>query len=96
MGFVRVTKNVKRGRNKALKQLQVIDENINRIKTHHERHEMENRTINHNKKHFKKAHSSKIHNNQICELLLNNSIRDNIFNGALNENNCGDEDVRKF
>ena len=52
--------------------------------------------MNHNRKHFKEAFSSKIHKNQTCELLPNNSIRDTIFNGALDENYCGDEDVRKF
>ena len=49
MRFRNVTNNVERGRNKALKQLQAIGENSNRIKTHHDRHEMENRTINHNR-----------------------------------------------
>ena len=76
--------------------MQVTDESSNRIKTHYDRYEIENRIINHNRKHLKKACSSKIYNNQTFELFPNNSIRDNIFNGALNENNCGDEDVRKF
>ena len=57
---------------------------------------MENRIINLNRKHFKKACSYEIYNNQTCELLPNNSIRDKISNGTLEENDCEDEDIRKF
>ena len=71
MGFRHVTNNVRRGRNKSLKQMQVIDESINTTKTYLDRYEMENRIINHNRKNFKNAHSSNIYNNSICELLPN-------------------------
>ena len=53
IGFRRLTNNMGRGRNKALKQLQAIDETTNSVKTHHDRHDIENRTINHNRKHYK-------------------------------------------
>ena len=82
-------------RNKVLKQLQVTDADTNSIKTHHDRYEMENRIINLNRKHFKKACSYEIYNNQTCELLPNNSMREKT-NGSLDKNDCRDEDVRFF
>ena len=84
------------GRNKSLKQLKVIYRISNRTKKYNDRYEIENITINHNRKHFKKAHSSKIYDNSIYELLPNYSTREKIFNETLDKNNCGDEDVRIF
>ena len=57
---------------------------------------MEHRIINHNTRHFKKLHSSKIYNDPTHELLPNNTVRDKIFNGTLDENDYEDEDVRHF
>ena len=57
---------------------------------------MEKRRINHNRKHFKKARSSEIYNNPMCELFPNNTTCDKMFNGTLDENDCEDEDVRFF
>ena len=57
---------------------------------------MENTIINHSRKHFKTVSSSKIHNNATNELLPNDSKQEKIFNGTLDEKNCGDEDVRIF
>ena len=57
---------------------------------------MENRTLNHNRNNFKKECSSKIYNNPMCELLPNDSIREEIFNGTLDENDCGHKDLRTF
>ena len=39
--------------------------------------------IYHNMQHFKQAHSSKIHNQQIYKLSPNDEIREKIFNGTL-------------
>ena len=64
-----------RGRNKSLKQLQVVDESSNRINTYHDRYDIENTTTNNDRKHLKKACSSKIHNNPTRESFPNDSIR---------------------
>ena len=53
--FRHVTNNVGRGRNKSLKRLKIIEESINKTKNYHDRYEMENGIINHDRKYFKKA-----------------------------------------
>ena len=57
---------------------------------------MEGRIIKNNRNHFKKAHSSKIYNQSIYESLPNKVMREKMFSRNLDENDCGDEDVRKF
>ena len=52
--------------------------------------------INHNRKHFKKTCSSKTCNHFTHQLLPNDSIREQIFSGILDENDCEGEDVRAF
>ena len=54
MGFRYLTNNVGIGRNNSLKQLQLRDENSNIIKTHHDRHQMENRITKYNRKKLQK------------------------------------------
>ena len=52
--------------------------------------------MHHNRKNFMKSHYSKMHANSTCKLLLNDEIREKIINGTLDDNNCCNEDTKKF
>ena len=44
------------------------------------REKIEEKMIEHNRSHFKKAHNSKVYNDKMCEQLRNDNVRDKIFN----------------
>ena len=52
--------------------------------------------MNHNENHLKKAKSSKIHNDRICNGLKNESIRDKILKGKISANECDDKNACDF
>ena len=76
---------MRRVKNKSIKKLKVKDETNNSVKTFHDRCEIKKRTMNQNRKHFKKACSSKAHDHSTYQLLPNYSRRGKTCNGVLYE-----------
>ena len=60
------------------------------------REEIKEKIITCNTSHFKKAYSSKIHNNRICKELRKDSIRDRILNGILQKEECDNDNIYEF
>ena len=66
-----------------IKQLHVINENNQIVNTYIDKISIENKIMEHNIKHFTKAHSTIAYRDKIYTQLNNHRIRDKILNGEL-------------
>ena len=85
-----------RGEKSSLKKVHEIDENSNIIKTHVLKEDIEDIIMTHNTNHFKAAHETPVHNDQIYPQLQQDNVRNKILDGTLERSECDNEDVCHF
>ena len=94
--FHYLSRHVGKGLRDTIRRLHVQNEHKEVIETLIKREDVENRLIEFNANHFKKALNSIAHKDKICNKLRRSSIRDKILNGTLDREECDDYRVCRF
>ena len=79
-----------------LEKLHEVKQNLEIVKTHVLKEDIESAMFAHNAKHCTVAHDAAIHNNKTHGQLQNDSIRNKILDGNLKRADCDNEEVHQF
>ena len=94
--FVYLTKHMGKGMKLRLKLLKVHSNNGNTEKILYERNEIERALLHYNYKHFSKAKMSDTFKDKINRKMYDDSVRDKILNGIVDQEDVDSKDLAEF